>query len=133
MVILACHSKLMRIVTYIKKLYFSLFPSKSNLKSRFDHYFFDHKYFLRPSTSDLDFSKLVKLSVDQINQISLMYYSFKFNDLIVKYQYDHILKELENPVNADLPIESVIKSTGFDSSTKFVEFINSNKNKFLNR
>lgn len=124
---------LMSILSLIKQGYFNLFPSRLNLKSRFDHYFFDLKYFLRPSASDVDFSILVKLTVDQINKISLMYYSFNFNDLIVRNQYEHILKELENPVNADLPIESVMKSTGFDSNIKFVDFINTNKNKFFKK
>jgi hypothetical protein len=33
------------------------------------------------------------------------------------------MKEFENPINADLPFESIIKLSGFDNNDSFLQFV----------
>ncbi len=92
-------------------------------KSVFDHYFFDSKYYLHPNASIENFSILLNISPDQLNHISRVYYNCLFEALLNEHRYNYFLDELNNPVNANLSMDSVIKLCGYDSKDKFLEVV----------
>jgi len=92
-------------------------------KNVFDHYFFDLKYYLRKDASINDFSHLLSISSDKLNKIAEVNYNLSFHSLINEYRYRHCLVELENSLNENLPIESIIKLCGYPDNDKFVEFV----------
>jgi AraC-like DNA-binding protein len=102
-----------------------LFESRSVANSNkltFDHYFFDLKYYLKPTASLLDFSSLLEISTERVNQLSQAHYYSRFDDLINKYRFNHFINEFNNPVNANISIESVIKLCGFEDAKAFTDY-----------
>ena len=115
------------------KSFFKLFDQKSNgLKDIFDYHFFDQKYFLQPSASETDFANRLNISLENLNQISKTFYYSPFSDLIEEHRYLHFMKEFENPINADLPFESIIKLSGFDNNDSFLQFVHEKRKKYIN-
>jgi hypothetical protein len=43
--------------------------------------------------------------------------------LCSKYKFQHFWDEFTNPLNSELPVESIIKSAGFSSNDDFTEII----------
>jgi len=99
-----------------------LFSSKPGFNNIFDHYFFEQKYYLHTSASVENFAKLLNTNTDKLDYISKKYNLSSFNELIQKARYEHLLKEFQNPFNASLPIDSVIKLSGFDNNESFVNY-----------
>jgi hypothetical protein len=97
--------------------------NNAHLKNVFDHYFFDLKYYLHKDASIQDFSLLLNVSSEKLNKIAEDNYDLTFPILINEYRYRHCMVELENPVNANLSIESIIKLCGYTANDKFVEFV----------
>lgn len=97
--------------------------SKNKGKEILDHYFFENKYYLLPNASEDDFSKLLNITKDKLNSYSKVYYTQSFQHLIDDSRYKHIMAEFQNPINSDLPIESVIKLCGFENNLAFVEYV----------
>jgi hypothetical protein len=93
------------------------------LKNVFDHYFFDLKYYLHKDASIQDFALLLNVSSEKLNKIAEVNYNLSFPTLINEYRYRHFMGELENPVNANLSIDSIIKFCGYTANDKFVEFV----------
>lgn len=93
------------------------------VKALFDYYFFYQKYFLKQSASELEFSNLLNINVTILNNVSKTYYSTNFTNLIQEYRYLHLINEFENPINADLPFESILKFSGFENNLSFVEYV----------
>ena len=93
------------------------------LKNVFDHYFFDLKYYLHKDASIQDFSLLLNVSSDKLNKIAKENYNITFPILINEYRYRHCMCELENPVNVNLSVDSIIKLCGYTANDKFVEFV----------
>lgn len=91
-------------------------------KNVFDHYFFDLKYYLHKDASIEDFSSLLKISPQVLDQISISYYGSSFQAILNMHRYQHFLKEIESPINSNLPIESIIQLSGFSSNEKFVKY-----------
>lgn len=110
-----------------------LFRNTSNIKNLFDHHFFDQKYFLQPSASEIDFAKLLNVSTEILNHISKTYYLNSFVNLIEEYRYMHFIKEFENPLNADLPLDSIIKLSGFEDNNRFADFVKNKSNFSINK
>jgi len=92
-------------------------------ESVFDHYFFDLKYYLHKDASIQDFALLLNVSSEKLNKIAEVNYNLSFPTLINEYRYRHFMGELENPVNADLSIDSIIKFCGYTANDKFDEFV----------
>lgn len=46
-----------------------------------------------------------------------------FQLLVNEYRYKHFVEEIENPINANLSIESIINLCGFNSNDNFVEYV----------
>lgn len=112
------------------KSFFKLFDQKSKgLKDIFDYHFFDQKYFLHPSASETDFANRLNISLESLNQISKTFYFSPFSYLIEEHRYQHFMKEFENPINADLPFESIIKLSGFENNDSFIQFVHEKRNK----
>ena len=93
------------------------------IKNVFDHYFFDLKYYLHKDASIQDFSLLLHVSSEKLNKIAEDSYNLTFPILINEYRYRHCMEELNNPVNANLSIDSIIKLCGYTANDKFVEFV----------
>jgi len=93
------------------------------LKNVFDHYFFDLKYYLHKDASIQDFSELLNTSPEILDRITKVHYNLSFLSLINEYRYRHCMIELENSVNENLPIDSIIKLCGYTDNDKFVEFV----------
>lgn len=93
------------------------------IKNVFDHYFFDLKYYLQKDASIEYFSQLLKVRVEKVDEISKFYYMQPFQVLINENRYMNFIKEVDNPINANLSVESIIHLCGFDSRENFVEFV----------
>ena len=93
------------------------------VKNVFDHYFFDLKYYLQKDASIKYFSHLLKVRVEKVDEISTIYYMLPFQLLVNEYRYKHFVEEIENPINANLSIETIINLCGFDSNDNFVEYV----------
>jgi hypothetical protein len=121
---------IMSLFSFIKN-FFSKRHSSNNAdsKSVFDHYFFDSKYYLHPNASIENFSILLNISPDQLNHISRVYYNCLFETLLNEHRYNYFLDELNNPINASLSMDSVIKLCGYDNKDQFLEVVKKNTNK----
>ena len=114
-----------RLVLFLNKL---ISPT-GELIHQFKYHFFDLKYFLNPIASEQNFAQQLNISVEKLNLISQYYYNYSFEFLINEKRYQHFLKEMQNPLHANLTVKSILQSCGFGSSSCFVDFINiRNKN-----
>lgn len=98
-------------------------------KETFDHYFFDLKYYLKPSASLEEFSNLLKISVIRVNNISQSHYFLTFDKLIYEHRYIHIMSEFNNPVNANMSLDAIVKLSGYEDGSSFADFIKKRKEK----
>jgi AraC-like DNA-binding protein len=96
---------------------------KNNNKEILDHYFFENKYYLFSHASEDDFAKLLNISKEKLNSYSKFYFDQSFQSLINESRYNHVIEEFQNPINTDLPIDSVIKLCGFENNQAFVEYV----------
>jgi hypothetical protein len=62
-----------------------------------------------------------------LDKISKVNYNCFFETLLNEYRYNHLLNELESPINSNLTIESILKLSGFENNGKFKEFVKSKK------
>lgn len=98
-------------------------------KTVFDHYFFDLKYYLHKDASIGDFSTLLNICPEQLDQISKTFYNSSFETLLNEHRYIHFMNELESPLNSNLSLESIIKLCGYQNNNKFVEYVNDKNTK----
>lgn len=91
----------------------------------FEYYFFDHKYYLHQDSTTENFANLLNISVEEVDHISTSYHVVNFTALIDQHRCQFLIKELENPINSNLPIESVIKLCGFENIQSFYHSITS--------
>lgn len=75
---------------------------------------------------------ILNISTHQLNEITLNHYNMNFKDLCEKYKFEHFWSEVANPLNADLPIHSIIESSGFASNSEFNNTINTHKEESIN-
>jgi hypothetical protein len=120
----------MSLYSFIKNFFSKRHSSNTaDSKSVFDHYFFDSKYYLQPNASIDNFSILLNVSPDQLNRISKVNYNCLFETLLNEHRYIHFLDELNNPINSNLSMDSIIKLCGYDDKDKFHEVVKNNANK----
>jgi len=96
-------------------------------KSVFDHYFFDHNYYLQKNASKEDFAPLLNIDTQYLDKISVTYYGHPFNILINEFRYNHFVKELIHPINENLTLDSLIKLSGFDNNESFMNYVKEKK------
>ena len=89
------------------------------IKVLFDHHFFINKYYLHKSASAEDLSRILNISNTDLEQLALSHYAMAFDNLRDMYRFQHFWDEFTNPVNAELPIQSIISLCGFSSSKEF--------------
>jgi AraC-like DNA-binding protein len=116
---------------FFKEFFLKYRQSEPTIKSVFDHYFFDSKYYLQSNASRENFSSLLNINSDHLDKISKMNYDCFFETLLNEYRYKHLLKELESPINSFLTIESILKLSGFENNSKFIAFVKSKNNSVL--
>ena len=114
----------MSVTSHIKQFFLRYFLNKeSRSKYLFDHHFFVNQYYLHKSASLENMSKILNISPSTVNQITNTYYAMEFESLCSKYKFQHFWDEFTNPLNSELPVESIIKSAGFSSNDDFTEII----------
>jgi hypothetical protein len=114
----------MSITLYIKQFIIRNFLNKeTRYKYLFDHHFFVNQYFLHKSASLDNMAKILNIKMEQVNQISLSNYGVEFEVLCSEYKFKHFWEEFTNPLNSELPVDSIIKSAGFISNDDFSESI----------
>lgn len=115
----------MPVLSYIRNLIRGYFLTTPDKKNTFDHLFFELKYYAHQNSNTEKFACLLNISPEEVDQISTSYHGVDFTRLIDQYRQQLLIKELENPINSNLPIESVIKLCGFESSESFYHSIKS--------
>ena len=100
-------------------------PHKKNL---FDHHFFDLKYYVHKTSSKERFARLLNMSTEEVDQISISYYGVYFTTLINEFRCQLLIKELENPINYTLTFESVVELCGFNNIESFCHFFKQKTN-----
>jgi hypothetical protein len=114
----------MSLAFHIKQFFFQNFLNKEKRdKYLFDHHFFVNQYFLHKSASLDNMAKILNIKMEKVNQISLSNYGVEFEVLCSEYKFKHFWEEFTNPLNAELPVDSIIKSAGFISNDDFSESI----------
>ena len=114
---------IMSLFNFFKNFLSKYRNSDPDYKTVFDHYFFDLKYYLRKNASTEDFSSLLEISPEKLDQFSKANYSISFELLLNEHRYIHFMNELENSVNANLSFDSIIKLCGYENNDKFVDFV----------
>lgn len=100
---------------YVKKFG----KKEQRIKVLFDHHFFVNKYYLHKSASTEDLSRILNIPNTELEQLSFNHYTMGFETLRDMYRFQHFWAEFTNPVNAELPIQSIISLCGFSSSKEF--------------
>ena len=109
---------------YIKQFVIRNFLNKeTRYKYLFDHHFFVNQYFLHTSASLDNMAKILNINIEKVNTITLSHYGKSFETLCSEHKFKHFWEEFTNPLNAELPVESIIKSAGFNSNNDFAEII----------
>lgn len=93
--------------------------NEKRAKALFDHHFFVNKYFLQVTASADHLAHILNISNIELEALSLKFYTMGFETLRDMYRFQHFWDEFTNPVNADLPIHSIISLCGFSSSQEF--------------
>ena len=89
----------------------------------FEHHFFANRYFLHTSACDKHMANILNISFDDLNLFIEDNYGIEFNQLLELHRFKHFWSEFTNPLNADLPIQSIISSCGFNSIDQFNNLI----------
>jgi hypothetical protein len=118
----------MKVFNVLKLFYIrNLINSEKKIKSLFDHHFFANHYYLHRSASDVHMSNILNIDIPSLNQITYKNYHLEFNDLCEKYRVEHFWNECTNPLNADLPVISLMNASGFKSNEDFSNLITNKK------
>lgn len=108
--------------------YFKYF-SKSWRASKFlfDHHFFTNRFYLNFSANEGQMSSILNVSIFELNRITNDIYGYDFNSLCDFYRLTHFWDEFTNPLNAHLPVHSIISSCGFTTNDDFSQLLKGNK------
>jgi hypothetical protein len=118
----------MKIVNILKLFYIrNLIKTENRIKVLFDHHFFSNQYYLHKSASESHMANILNIEISMLNQITINNYQLEFDDLCEKYKLEHFWNEFTNPLNAELPVNSLIDASGFKSSEDFSSLISNNK------
>ena len=118
----------MQLLYKLKLFYIKLFGKKVNrIKVIFDHHFFVNKYYLHKSATGDALASMLNISILELEQVVTNNYSNGFDTLRDMYRFKHFWDEFTNPLNADLPVQSVITFCGFSSNQEFNSLIADHK------
>lgn len=113
------------------KLYFFFInqfcKKEQRIKFLFKHHFFINKYYLRNSATAEDLSMKLNISNSYLNQLTYTQYNLDFHSLRDMYRFQHFWEEFTNPLNSNLPIQSIISLCGFTSNEEFNHLISGHK------
>jgi methylphosphotriester-DNA--protein-cysteine methyltransferase len=123
----------MKVLNALKLFYIrNLIKNENKVKFLFDHHFFTNQYYLHKSASEVHMANILNIMPFQLNQITQKSYNLDFEDLCEKYRFAHFWNEFTNPLNADLPINSLIDASGFKSNEDFSSLMSSHKEESKN-
>jgi hypothetical protein len=118
----------MKIFNALKLFYIRyVIKSENKVKFLFDHHFFTNQYYLHKSASEEHMANILNIDVSFLNQIALKNYHLVFMELCEKYKLEHFWNEFTNPLNAELPVHSIIDASGFKSNDDFSSLISNHK------
>ena len=118
----------MKVLNLLKLFYIrNLIRNENRVKVLFDHHFFTNQYYLHKSASELHMANILNIQPSFLNEIAQKNYHLSFKDLCEKYKLAHFWNEFTNPLNAELPINSLINASGFQSKEDFSNLISANK------
>ena len=110
----------MKVLNALKLFYIrNLIKNENKVKFLFDHHFFTNQYYLHKSASEVHMANILNIMPTHLNEITRKSYNLDFEDLCEKYRFAHFWNEFTNPLNADLPINSLIDASGFKSNEDF--------------
>jgi AraC-like DNA-binding protein len=118
----------MTLINFFKGLFEKYLFKDTSSKNVFDHYFFDLKYYLHQDASIENFAFLLNITSNKVAQIAATYYNCSFQVLLNEHRCNHVVLELNNPVNAGLSMESIVKLSGFESSEQYSDYLKGNMN-----
>jgi hypothetical protein len=113
----------MSLFHFFKGLYVKYLFKETSNKNVFDHYFFDLKYYLHQDASIENFAFLLNITSNKVARITSTYYHCSFQVLLNEHRCNQVLLELNNPVNAGLSMDSIIKLSGFESSEQYSNYL----------
>ena len=123
----------MKVLNALRLFYIrNLIKNENRIKVLFDHHFFTNRYYLHKSASESHMANILNIECHSLNQITVKSYGLDFNELCEKYRFNHFWNEFTNPLNAQLPIHSLIDASGFKSNDDFSSLISSNKEESKN-
>jgi len=118
----------MQLLDKLKTFYINKFTQKVNrTKVLFDHHFFMNKYYLHKTASIEELASMLNISNTELDQVVSKHYAIGFEPLRDMYRFKHFWDEFTNPLNADLPVQSVIAFCGFSSNQEFNNLIADHK------
>ena len=118
----------MKVLNVLRLFYIrNLIKNEDRIKSLFDHHFFTNQYFLHKSASEAHMANILNIDCQSLNQITVKNYDLNFNELCEKYRFNHFWNEFTNPLNAELPINSLIDASGFKSNDDFSSLMSNRK------
>jgi hypothetical protein len=118
----------MKVLNALRLFYIrNLIKNEDRIKSLFDHHFFTNQYFLHKSASEAHMANILNIDCQSLNQITVKNYDLNFNELCEKYRFNHFWNEFTNPLNAELPINSLIDASGFKSNDDFSSLMSNRK------
>lgn len=97
------------------------------IKVLFDHHFFLNKYYLHKSATTENLAHILNISNNELEHLSINHYKMRFETLRDMYRFQHFWAEFTNPLNAQIPIQSIISLCGFSSSEEFNSLIEDHK------
>ena len=118
----------MQIFYKLNLFYVKKFGKKEQrIKILFDHHFFVNKYYLHKSATAENLTRILNITDIELQALSLKHYTMAFETLRDMYRFQHFWDEFTNPVNAELPIQSIITLCGFSSSQEFNSLLSNHK------
>lgn len=97
------------------------------IKVLFDHHFFVNKYYLHKSANGENMARILNISNMELESLSIHNFSIGFETLRDMYRFQHFWNEFTNPVNAELPIQSIISLCGFNTVQEFNHLLSGHK------
>jgi methylphosphotriester-DNA--protein-cysteine methyltransferase len=123
----------MKVLNALRLFYIrNLIKNENRIKVLFDHHFFTNRYYLHKSASESHMANILNIECHSLNQITVKSYGLDFNELCEKYRFAHFWNEFTNPLNADLPINSLIDASGFKSNEDFSSLMSNHKEESKN-
>ena len=118
----------MSLAFYFKQFFLQNFLNQeSRNKHLFDHHFFVNQYYLHKSANKQNLARILNISNIELDELTTKNFEIGFDALIEMYRFQHFWDEFTNPVNAHLPIQSIISVCGFSSNQEFNNLISGHK------